>query len=63
LKQSPYSVIYILSVVGADFKREGLFVMSKRQRWQEESFVAGPLSSLVSDDHILKQVDRVLDLS
>jgi hypothetical protein len=49
--------------VGADFKREGLFVMSKRQRWQEESFVAGPLSSLVSDDHILKQVDRVLDLS
>jgi transposase len=26
-------------------------------------FVAGPLSSLVPDDHVLKQVDKILDLS
>ena len=34
-----------------------------QQRWQEELFVAGPLSSLIPQDHILKLVDEVLDLS
>jgi transposase len=34
-----------------------------QNRWQEELFVAGPLSSLIPDDHILKQVDNVLELS
>ncbi len=32
-------------------------------RSQEELFVAVPLSGLVPDDHILKRVDQVLDLS
>jgi transposase len=34
-----------------------------QERWQEDLFVAGPLSSLIPDDHILKKVDKVLDLS
>ena len=38
-------------------------MLGTQERWQEELFVAGPLSSLVPDDHILKQVDKVLDLS
>ena len=38
-------------------------MIGKQERWQEDLFVAGPLSSLVPDDHILKQVDKVLDLS
>ena len=38
-------------------------MLGTQKRWQEELFVAGPLSSLISDDHILKQVDKVLDLS
>jgi transposase len=38
-------------------------LLGKQERWQEDLFVAGPLSSLVPDDHILKQVDKVLDLS
>ncbi|MEN8126683.1 MAG: hypothetical protein ABFR90_02640 [Planctomycetota bacterium] len=38
-------------------------MIGKQERWQEDLFVAGPLSSLVPDDHILKQVDTVLDLS
>ena len=38
-------------------------MLGDQKRWQEELFVAGPLSSLVPDDHILKQVDKVLDLS
>jgi transposase len=38
-------------------------VIGKQDRWQEDLFVAGPLSSLVPDDHILKQVHRILDLS
>jgi transposase len=38
-------------------------VIGKQQRWQEDLFVAGPLSSLVPDDHILKRVDAILDLS
>jgi transposase len=38
-------------------------VIGNQQRWQEDLFVAGPLSSLIPGDHILKQVDKVLDLS
>ena len=38
-------------------------MLGTQERWQEELFVAGPLSSLIPDDHILKQVDKVLDLS
>ena len=38
-------------------------LLGTQERWQEDLFVAGPLSSLIPDDHILKQVDGVLDLS
>ncbi len=38
-------------------------MIGKQERWQEDLFVAGPLSSLVPDDHILKRVDAILDLS
>lgn len=38
-------------------------MIGNQERWQEDLFVAGPLSSLVPNDHILKQVDKVLDLS
>ncbi len=38
-------------------------MLGTQERWQEELFVAGPLSSLIPDDHILKQVDKVLNLS
>ncbi len=49
--------------MGANFKHGGLVLIGSQKRWQEELFVAGPLSSLIPDDHILKQVDKVLDLS
>jgi transposase len=38
-------------------------MIGKQDRWQEELFVAGPLSELIPDDHVLKRVDNVLDLS
>jgi len=38
-------------------------VIGRQDRWQEDLFVAGSLSQLIPDDHILKQVDKVLDLS
>jgi len=38
-------------------------MIGRQNRWQQDLFVAGPLSSLVPEDHILKQVDKVLDLS
>lgn len=38
-------------------------MISRQERWQEDLFVAGPLSSLIPDDHILKRVDKVLNLS
>lgn len=38
-------------------------MLSKKDRWQEDLFVAGTLSSLIPDDNILKQVDKILDLS
>lgn len=38
-------------------------MLGRQERWQEDLFVAGPLRELVPDDHILKRVDRVLDLN
>ena len=38
-------------------------MIGRQDRWQEDLFVAGPLSSLIPEEHILKQVDKVLDLS
>lgn len=38
-------------------------MVGKQQREQEDLFIAGPLRDLIPDDHILKQVDKVLDLS
>lgn len=38
-------------------------MVGNQERWQEDLFVGGPLRDLVPDDHILRQVDRVVDLS
>lgn len=38
-------------------------MLGKRPREQEDLFVAGSLRDLIPDDHILKRVDRILDLS
>lgn len=38
-------------------------MQSKRERGQEELFIPSSLGALIPDDHILKRVDRVLDLS
>jgi transposase len=38
-------------------------MQSKKERWQEDLFIASPLRDLVPEDHILKRVDRILDLS
>lgn len=38
-------------------------MIGNQNRWQEDLRMAGPLSSLIPDDHILKRVDQVLDLS
>jgi transposase len=38
-------------------------MLDRKRREQMELFVAGPLEKLIPEDHILRQVDRVLDLS
>ena len=38
-------------------------MLGRQERWPEDLFVAGPLRDLIPDEHILKRVDRVLDLS
>jgi transposase len=38
-------------------------MIGRQERWQEDLFVAGPLSALIPEDHILKRVNRVLELS
>lgn len=38
-------------------------MIGRQERWQEDLFVAGPLRDLVPEDHILKLVHKVLDLS
>jgi transposase len=38
-------------------------MIGNQERWQEDIFIACSLRDLIPDDHILKQVDAVLDLS
>jgi len=38
-------------------------MIGRQDRWQDDLFVSGPLRDLVPDDHILKRVEKVLDLS
>ena len=38
-------------------------MLGRQDRWQEDLFVAGPLCDLIPDDHVIKRVDKVLDLS
>lgn len=38
-------------------------MIGTQDRWQGTLFVAGSLDQLIPDDHILKRVDRILDLS
>ncbi len=38
-------------------------MVGNQDRWREDIFVACPLRELVPDDHVLKRVDRVLDLA
>ena len=38
-------------------------MLGRQERWQDELFLAGSLRDLIPDDHILKRVDKVLDLS
>src|SRR5437773_741893 len=38
-------------------------MIGRQERWQEDLFVAGPLRDLIPEDHILKRVDRVVDLA
>jgi hypothetical protein len=38
-------------------------MLGRQERWQEDLFVAAPLRELIPDDHILKRIDRILDLS
>ena len=38
-------------------------MLDRKRREQMDLFVAGPLEKLIPEDHILRQVDRVLDLS
>ena len=38
-------------------------MQSRKDRRQEDLFVASPLRDLVPEDHILKRVDAILDLS
>lgn len=38
-------------------------MIGRQERWQEDLFVAAPLRDLIPEDHILRQVDRVLDLA
>lgn len=37
-------------------------MQSRKNRWQEDVFVASPLRDLVPEDHILKRVDAILDV-
>jgi len=34
-----------------------------QNRWQEDLFLVGELSDLIPEDHVLRRIDRVLDLS
>lgn len=38
-------------------------MLGTQDKYQEDLFIAGSLSSLIPNDHILKKVDKILDLS
>ena len=38
-------------------------MQSRKNRHQEELFIASPLRDMIPEDHILKRVDAILDLS
>ena len=38
-------------------------MIGNQERWQEDLFVACPLRDLIPEDHVLKRVNKVLDLS
>ena len=38
-------------------------MLGRQERWQDELFVACSLRDVIPDDHILKRIDKVLDLS
>jgi transposase len=38
-------------------------MLGNQDKWQEDLFVGGSLSSLIPDDHILKKVNKILDLT
>jgi hypothetical protein len=38
-------------------------MLERRDRLQDELFVAGSLRALIPEDHVLVRVDKVLDLS
>jgi hypothetical protein len=43
--------------------RASMAMIGKQDRWQQDAFVAVPLSSLIPEDHSHEQDDTVLDLS
>ena len=38
-------------------------MIGSQERWQEDLFVAGPLRDLIPKDHVLRRVEKILDLS
>ena len=38
-------------------------MIGTQNRWQEDLFLVGKLSDLIPEDHVLRRIDRVLDLS
>ena len=38
-------------------------MIGDQDRWQEDFFIAGTLREFIPQDHILRQVDKILDLS
>jgi len=38
-------------------------MLGTQDRWQEDLFIVGSLRDLIPEDHILRRIDRVLDLS
>lgn len=53
-----FSLIRHLSLVHG-----GRGMIGRQDRWQEDLFVLGSLRDLIPEDHILRRVDHVLDLS
>ena len=63
LKKAAHSGILRYPFYGTLIMHGGATVLGRQNRWQEDLFVAAPLSSLIPEDHILKRVDRVRDLA